>query len=101
MTLRSLVRALASTPWWRWTIPLALLVINLGVFAYYQASFAGQVGQMQNLLDAEMQELGRVSSQRKQLADLVASAAAGREGIDALYTERFLHRVEPADGNDS
>ena len=80
---------MAQAPWWRWALPAALFVVNVGVLGFYQLRYAGQVGEMQGLIDAETAELHRVEAQRRALSGLVERARSGREGIEALYTEYF------------
>ncbi len=89
MTRRDLLTGALAKRWWLWAVPLALFVINVVVFGYYQVAYAGQVDQMQSQVQAEETELRRVVGQREALDALVTRARAGRDGIDALYETSF------------
>ena len=89
MNRSDLWRRATTGRWWLWAIPLALLVVNLGIFLYYQVGYAGQVGQMQGQLESDISERHRVVAQRESLEELVERARSGREGIESLYVDRF------------
>lgn len=80
--------------WLLWTLPTALLLLNLALLIGYRVAFADRVGALRSEVEREQAELDRLVSQREQLAALVSRARASKEGIDELYRERFATEAE-------
>lgn len=80
--------------WWRWAVPLALVLVNLVVLSFYRLIYAGRIAQVETRIEEQRDEVERLEGHRQALEALVERAAASRRGIEALYESSFATEGE-------
>lgn len=87
-------RAVWLRSWWRWALPLALVVLNLGVLSFYRLIYAGRVTLVESRIEEQSVELAELEQHRQRLEELVARADRSGRGIQALYRQSFATEGE-------
>ncbi len=86
-----------NQPWLRtlrnrpltWGLPLALLVVNLLVFSFYQVAYAGKVEALRSRFESDNEDLRKLSAQRREIEDYLSRVRTGRGDIHSLYLDHF------------
>jgi|GEM_PF-362221 len=74
---------------WTWILPLALVVINTAIFAFYQLVYAGEVEALRRRFERENETLEQRLAQRTRLASYLERVQTSRGGINTLYLDDF------------
>lgn len=74
---------------WPWLAPLLFVIVNVVLYSTYQAAYAGRVDLLHDQSESEEETLNALREQRRALETVVERAQRGKDGIEALYQERF------------
>lgn len=72
-----------------WGLPLAFVLLNLGIFVFYRVAYAGQVEALKRSYDSQSQVHQKLRGEREQLQRYLERLSSSSEGIDELYREHF------------
>ena len=80
--------------WWMWALPLTFCCVNaLALFSHPGLRGEG-FADMESRLTEEHVAVASLESKDRELAERLATALAGREGVQGLYEERFSTEAE-------
>lgn len=80
--------------WWRWTVPLALVLVNLTILLVHPGRTGAGFADVERALEAESRELQALSAKQEALELVLADARASRLAVDRLYREGFATEAE-------
>jgi Tfp pilus assembly protein PilO len=72
-----------------WGLPLALLAINLLIFAFYQVAYAGKVEALRTRFESDNTDLRELTAKRQEIDDYLSRVRTGRGAIHTLYLDHF------------
>lgn len=82
------LRALRNRPL-TWGLPLALLVVNLLIFSFYQVAYAGKVEALRTRFESDNEDLRTLTGKRQEIEDYLSRVRTGRGDIHSLYLDHF------------
>jgi type IV pilus assembly protein PilO len=85
----SRVVQLFKEKFWAWLLPLAFLVVNLGLLSTYRTVYAGRVVQLEHDLSRQSEIVRGLEEARRELDDLRQRAEESRRGVEILYRDFF------------
>ncbi|REJ81823.1 MAG: hypothetical protein DWQ36_05255 [Acidobacteria bacterium] len=88
-----LLELLRERPW-AWSVPLALLLLNLMLLSTYRALYSGRVTGLESQIESEREELAELSRLAEQVEAKVVGARQARDGIEDLYDDTFATEQE-------
>ncbi len=78
----------------KWTIPLALCLVNLAGVVIYRTNFAGSVETLQREVERERETLVALEARRRESEEFLASVERRREAMATLYDQQFATAAE-------
>lgn len=77
-----------------WSLPLAVLLISLAIFVFYQVAYAGEIEALQDRFESDSAARQELLAQRTELETYLERVRASRGGIRALYLDYFQTAAE-------
>lgn len=75
--------------WLRWLLPAVLLLIVIGLFAFYQYAYAGQVEALESRFEAASATLDDLRTQRETVESYLSRLQRNDVGVEVLYHDHF------------
>ncbi len=79
---------------WQWIAPAVFVVLNLLVYGFYRARYAGTVDNLEGRYQAAEKELGLLRQETEDLQAFLTEVERTRGGLRELYEQRFATEEE-------